>query len=166
MFDYIVQLNEIKEIQGISIVCLNGKQPLRFAVRESDFENLKSVAEVIESLDPREYFKDLMDFEYRGLGHLTLDDFDIFLAKIDDDNLFLLLTSDASTAMFNTGQKIVDEIRQLVKKDEAVQQIEDITAELKGKMIEKNAPIQQNKKKEISKQELMSQLRGKLDSLN
>lgn len=166
MFDYIVELNDLKEIEGLSILSINGKQPMRFASKENNFDNLKTVAEVIGSMDPGKYFKDLTDFEYRGLGHLNLDTFEIFLAKIDEQNLFLILTTDPTSALFDKGQKTVDGLREILKKEKKVEQVEDSTDEVADK-IETKKPVKKApaKKKQLSRADLMLQLRGKLDEL-
>ena len=66
------RMKETPEIVALSILSSQGKQALAVAKNEIDYDRLATLREVVGSLNPKQFFKDLTDIEYRGLGHFSL----------------------------------------------------------------------------------------------
>ncbi len=116
------RMNETPEIVALAILSVDGKVPLAVAKSEMDREKIEIVKQVVQALSPRQFFKDLGDVEYRGLGHLTVSNFDIYFAKLQDEYAIAILAVDVSTAMLENAQRIVKTIRQglgMVPKDKS-----------------------------------------------
>ena len=67
---------------------------------------------VVSALNPKRFFKDLADIEYRGLGHFPMDEFDIYFARGSEGYAIAVLATDVSTLMLQNAQRIVKSIRQ------------------------------------------------------
>lgn len=106
------RMNETEEIVAIAILGLSGDIPLAVAKSEVQKEKLEIVRNVVSSLNPKQFFKDLGDVEYRGLGHLQIADFDIYFARLTDENAIAILAVDVSTNMLENAQRIVKTLRQ------------------------------------------------------
>ncbi len=106
------RMNETPEIVALAILGIDGKVPLAVAKSEIEKEKIEVVKNVVQSLSPKQFFKELGDVEYRGLGHLTFSDFDIYFAKLHDDYAIAILAVDVSTPMLENAQRIVKTIRQ------------------------------------------------------
>ncbi len=106
------RMNETPEIVALAILGLDGKVPLAVAKSEIEKEKIEIVKNVVQSLSPKQFFKEIGDIEYRGLGHLTFDDFDIYFAKLQDEYAIAILAVDVSTPMLENAQRIVKTIRQ------------------------------------------------------
>ncbi len=106
------RMNETPEIVALAILGIDGKVPLAVAKSEIEKEKIEVVKNVVQSLSPKQFFKELGDVEYRGLGHLTFSDFDIYFAKLHDEYAIAILAVDVSTPMLENAQRIVKTIRQ------------------------------------------------------
>ncbi len=100
------------EIAALSILSSEGKQVLAIGKTEIDYERLKILKDVVASLNPKKFFKNLSEIEYRGLGHFPLQDFDIYFAKGSDEYAVAIIATDVSTLMLQNAQRIVRSIRQ------------------------------------------------------
>lgn len=111
----LIELSEVDEIDGVTLIRYNGKQPLIFSMNKDYYEYLETMGETIASLEPVTYFKDLSrNFEYRGDGHIDLEDFDLFLAKLDEDLLMGVLSSNTGAILFQVAQKFADQIYDVI----------------------------------------------------
>lgn len=106
------RMTESEEIVAISILSQEGEQVLAVGKTDIDYERLGTLKEVVSTLNPKQFYKELADIEYRGLGHFTLSDFDIYFARASDDYAIAILAVDVSTLMLQNAQRIVDSIRQ------------------------------------------------------
>ncbi len=106
------RMTESEEIVAISILSQEGEQVLAVGKTDMDYERLGTLKEVVSTLNPKQFYKELADIEYRGLGHFTLSDFDIYFARASDDYAIAILAVDVSTLMLQNAQRIVDSIRQ------------------------------------------------------
>lgn len=106
------RMNDTPEIVAMAILGIDGKVPLAVAKSEIEKEKIEVVKNVVQSLSPKQFFKELGDVEYRGLGHLTFSDFDIYFAKLHDEYAIAILAVDVSTPMLENAQRIVKTIRQ------------------------------------------------------
>ncbi|OLS23765.1 MAG: hypothetical protein HeimC2_25040 [Candidatus Heimdallarchaeota archaeon LC_2] len=110
-FENLGELAKLDEIEGLTIIRYDGKQPLIFSPVESRFNYLKTLGKIITSLEPSSYFKDLSkNFEYKGTGHLSFDDFDLFLIKIAKNLLLVIMANDPSSRLFRIAQTFGDEL--------------------------------------------------------
>ncbi len=113
-FDNLSELSKLDEVEGLTIVRYDGKQPLIFTPDESRFSHLKTLGDIITSLEPSSYFKDLSkNFEFKGIGHLSFDDFDLFLAKIAKNLLLVIMANDPSSRLFRVVQKFGDDLYEI-----------------------------------------------------
>ena len=106
------RMKDTPEIIAISILSSDGKQVLGVAKSDLDYKKLDTLKNVVGSLNPKSFFKELTDIEYRGLGHLPFNDFDIYFARATDDFAVAVLATDVSTFMLQNAQRIVKSIRQ------------------------------------------------------
>jgi len=144
------RMKETPEIVALSILSSEGNQALAVAKNEIDYDRLATLREVVGSLNPKQFFKDLTDIEYRGLGHFSLSDFDIYFARASDDYAIAVLATDVSTLMLQNAQRIVRSIRQalgMVSDDEDLEDETDATEKKSGK------------------RDLVADLRGRLKSI-
>lgn len=168
LYDGILKINDVPEIQGVGIFTYDGSQVLNFARTDLNFENMKTVGSVLASLEPIVYFKDLSgDFEYGGTGHLELEDFELFIAKIHEDTLLVVMATDPTSQLFQVAQKFSDglcKIIELSTKKSDEEKIKEISTGSIGS-------VQSKKKEEVkkpklkSKKDLKDELRSKLDEL-
>lgn len=136
------RMKEIPEIVAFSILSADGDQVMAIAKDDGDYEKLDILKEVVGSLNPRQFFKELTDVEYRGLGHISLSDFDIYFAKASEDYAIALVAIDVSTMMLENAQKIVTAVRQginmveLGDEEDEVKEEEkkDIVSDLKSRL--------------------------------
>lgn len=182
IFDNLNELNKLDEIDGLTIIRYDGKQPLIFTPDESRFSYLKTLGEIISSLDPSSYFKDLSkNFEFKGIGHLSFDDFDLFLAKIAKNLLLAIMANDPSSRLFRVVQKFGDELCEIFYQYERFVKGEEFDtttensmerevdnyvpsfqeSETSTKYLEKKTP----KNKTPSKDQLKDSLREKLNKM-
>ncbi|MCE7736653.1 MAG: hypothetical protein GPJ54_17350 [Candidatus Heimdallarchaeota archaeon] len=138
------RMQESEEIVALSILSTEGKQVLAIGKNALDYERLETLKEVVMTLNPKEFFKELADIEYRGLGHFTLSDFDIYFARANQDYGIAILAIDVSTLMLQNAQRIVDSIRQGL-----------------GMM-----DISEEAEPEVKKKDLVSDLRSRLKQLS
>ncbi|MDH5401461.1 MAG: ADP-ribosylation factor-like protein [Candidatus Heimdallarchaeota archaeon] len=141
------RMKESPEIVALSILSSDGSQALAVGKSEIDYERLETLKNVVEQLNPKQFFKYLTDIEYRGLGHFSLSDFDIYFARASDSYAIAVIAVDVSTMMLQNAQRIVRSIRQglgLVPPD---QSDEDSTGKPK------------------KKKDLVTDLRGRLKSI-
>ncbi|OLS16950.1 MAG: hypothetical protein HeimC2_45280 [Candidatus Heimdallarchaeota archaeon LC_2] len=106
------RMAESEEIVAISILSQDGEQVLAVGKSDIDYERLGTLKEVVATLNPQQFYKELADIEYRGLGHFTLSDFDIYFARASNEFAIAILAVDVSTLMLQNAQRIVDSIRQ------------------------------------------------------
>lgn len=138
------RMQESEEIVALSILSNEGEQVLAIGKNALDYERLETLKEVVATLNPKEFFKELADIEYRGLGHFTLSDFDIYFARANQDYGIAILAIDVSTLMLQNAQRIVDSIRQGL-----------------GMM-----DISEEAEPEVKKKDLVSDLRSRLKQLS
>ncbi|MHA2168425.1 MAG: ADP-ribosylation factor-like protein [Candidatus Kariarchaeaceae archaeon] len=144
------RMKESDEIVALSILSSEGDQALAVAKEVMDYERLSTLREVVSTLNPKQFFKDLTDIEYRGLGHFSLSDFDIYFARASDDYAIAVLATDVSTPMLQNAQRIVRSIRQglgMVPDDEEFEDEDD-------------------EEKPPGKKDLVADLRGRLKALS
>ena len=106
------RMNESPEIVALSILSSQGKQVLAVGKSSDDYEKLETLKEVVGALNPKQFYKELSDIEYRGLGHFSLESFDIYFARVSDDYAIAIIATDVSTLMLQNAQRIVNSIRQ------------------------------------------------------
>ncbi|MFV2015572.1 MAG: hypothetical protein ACC656_09110, partial [Candidatus Heimdallarchaeota archaeon] len=138
------RMQESEEIVALSILSTEGKQVLAIGKNALDYERLETLKEVVATLNPKEFYKELADIEYRGLGHFTLSDFDIYFARANQDYAIAILAVDVSTLMLQNAQRIVDSIRQGL-----------------GMM-----DVSEEAEPEVKKKDLVSDLRSRLKQLS
>jgi hypothetical protein len=143
-------MKETPDIVALSIISSEGKQALAVAKSEMDYDRLSTLREVVSQLNPKQFFRDLTDIEYRGLGHFSLSDFDIYFARASDEYAIAVLATDVSTLMLQNAQRIVRSIRQglgMVSDDDEDEDLDGDDSQKKGK------------------RDLVSDLRGRLRSI-
>ncbi|MHA2248974.1 MAG: ADP-ribosylation factor-like protein [Candidatus Kariarchaeaceae archaeon] len=158
------RMKETEEIVALSILGPDGKQVLAFGETEEDYGRLDTVREVVSSLNPKQFFKDLTDIEYRGLGHVSLDLFDIYFARASDDYAVAVIATNVSTEMLENAQIIVNSIRQglnITPDDEEEEVIEE-EEEIKAAHFDEEKPVSFRPK---GKKDLVLDLRSRLDKM-
>jgi len=143
------RMKETPEIVALSILSAEGKQALAVAKDEIDYDRIATLREVVGSLNPKQFFKDLTDIEYRGLGHFSLSDFDIYFARASDEFAIAVLATDVSTLMLQNAQRIVRSIRQ------ALGMVSDEDEDEEDELADKKS----------GKRDLVADLRGRLKSI-
>ncbi|MHA2501276.1 MAG: ADP-ribosylation factor-like protein [Candidatus Kariarchaeaceae archaeon] len=143
------RMKETPEIVALSILSSTGKQALAVGKSEIDYDRLATLREVVSSLNPKQFFKDLTDIEYRGLGHFSLSDFDIYFARASDDFAIAVLATDVSTLMLQNAQKIVKSIRQAL-----------------GMVSDEDTDSTDDAPKTSGKRDLVADLKGRLKSIS
>jgi len=180
IYQNLIHINKIEEILGLTIIRYDGNQPLVFSPDEAIFEYLKTLGEIISSMEPISYFKNLpRNFEYHGIGHLNFDDFDLFLVKIASNLLLTIITSISTNTFFKTCQNFSDQLYEVFKNAEFTQNKDtagSLTTSLQGKLNEdigtftkfnKDEEVKKPKKsKTQSKSNLKRLLREKLDGMS
>lgn len=106
------RMHESPEIVALSILSAQGKQVLAVGKSSDDYEKLETLKDVVGALNPKQFYKELSDIEYRGLGHFSLESFDIYFARVSDDYAIAIIAIDVSTLMLQNAQRIVNSIRQ------------------------------------------------------
>ena len=145
------RMKESEEIVALSILSTTGEQSLAIGKTEMDYDRLSTLKEVVSTMNPKQFFKDLTDIEYRGLGHFSLADFDIYFARASDEYAIAVLATDVSTAMLQNAQRIVRSIRQ------GLGMVPDTDEEEEEKM---------DKEKPKGKKDLVADLRNRLKALS
>ena len=103
-------------IRGLTIVSIYGTQPFVIAKSKEEFSKLCEISSVVEALNPQEYFQQISDeIEYRGLGHLTFDDFDIYFTRLNDSFAVAMHLSEIKLQVFNAAEKLIVNIRETLK---------------------------------------------------
>ncbi|MFV2016133.1 MAG: hypothetical protein ACC656_11935 [Candidatus Heimdallarchaeota archaeon] len=180
IYQNLIHINKIEEILGLTIICYDGNQPLVFSPDEAIFEYLKTLGEIISSMEPISYFKNLpRNFEYHGIGHLNFDDFDLFFVKIASNLLLTIITSISTNTFFKTCQNFSDQLYDVFKHHQITQNKDSavsLTTSLQGKLNEDIGTITRfNKDEEVkkpkksktqSKSDLKRLLREKLDRMS
>lgn len=134
------RMAESEEIVALSILSTDGEQVLAIGKNALDYERLETLKEVVMTLNPKEFYKELSDIEYRGLGHFTLSDFDIYFASASQDYAIAILAVDVSTLMLQNAQRIVDSIRQglgmmdVSEKEEPEVKKKDLVSDLRSRL--------------------------------
>lgn len=106
-------LEKENAIRGLSIVSIHGTQPFTIAKSKDEFRKLSEISSVVEALNPEEYFQNISDeIEYRGLGHLTFDDFDIYFTRINDSFAVAIHLAEIKLQVFNAAEKLILAIRE------------------------------------------------------
>lgn len=106
------RMKDTPEIVALSILSSEGTQVLGIGKTEIDYNRLEKLRSVVSALNPKRFFKDLADIEYRGLGHFPMDEFDIYFARGSEGYAIAVLATDVSTLMLQNAQRIVKSIRQ------------------------------------------------------
>ncbi|MHA2274735.1 MAG: hypothetical protein ACXAC2_03160 [Candidatus Kariarchaeaceae archaeon] len=177
IYKNLATFNDVEEIQGLTIVRYDGKQPLVFSQSEMNFEYLRSIGETIASLEPVSYFRALSrNFEFKGVGHLNFDDFDLHIVKFANKLLLTIMTTDTTTQLFKICQNFADQLYELYKRGESVEKSPDRKEYSTKHEIRDDIPsfsqfnqVKEEKKpkkqRTPSKSDLRQALRSKLDSL-
>ncbi len=106
-------LEKENAIRGLSIVSIHGTQPFTISKSKEEFQKLSEISSVVEALNPQEYFQNISDeIEYRGLGHLTFDDFDIYFTRINDSFAVAMHLAEIKLQVFNAAEKLILAIRE------------------------------------------------------
>ncbi|OLS29094.1 MAG: hypothetical protein HeimC2_02890 [Candidatus Heimdallarchaeota archaeon LC_2] len=106
-------LEKENSIRGLSIVSIHGTQPFAIAKSKEEFQKLSEISSVVEALNPQEFFQQISDeIEYRGLGHLTFDDFDIYFTRINDSFAVALHLSDIKLQVFKAAEQLITKIKE------------------------------------------------------
>lgn len=114
IYENLTQINNVEAILGLTIIRYDGRQPLVFSADETNFEYLKTLGEIFSSMEPVSYFKDLTrNFEFKGIGHLNFDDFDLYMVKIAPNLLFTVMVIESTNQVFKTCQDFVDQLFQV-----------------------------------------------------
>ena len=142
------RMNESPEIVGVVILSKNGEIIVAVAKSSTEEKKLKKIAKVIRGLDIEVYFNELGDIEYRGLGHISLGELDIYFAKISDQYAMAVLAVDVSTLMLENAQRMVKTVRDLINLGVSPQE-------------KKKAPA-----KKFTKDDYMSDLKSRLKSIS
>ena len=124
------RMAETPEIIAIAVMGLDGNTPLAVAKNEMEKEKIDIVRMVVSQLNPKQFFQDIGDVEYRGLGHLQVADLEIYFARLTDEYAISILVNDISGPMLENAQRIVTMLRQglgMMSKDEDEDEGEDET---------------------------------------
>ncbi len=143
------RMNESPEIIGVAVLTKDGKMVIGVAKSSTDEKKLSKISKVLQGLDISVYFNELGDIEYRGLGHISLDELDIYFAKISDEYAMAVLAVDVSTMMLENAQRMVKTMRDLIK-----------TGGM-GTVSETTAP-----RKKFSKDDYLNDLKSRLKRIN
>ena len=110
----IIQIMEKEDaIRGLTIVSIHGTQPFAIAKSKEEFSKLCEISSVVEALNPQEYFQKISDeIEYRGLGHLTFDDFDIYFTRINNSFAVAMHLSEIKLQVFKAAEQLIINIRE------------------------------------------------------
>ncbi|MCH8908806.1 MAG: hypothetical protein IH840_17105 [Candidatus Heimdallarchaeota archaeon] len=132
-------------IVGLSFVKANGLQPLPIARSNEFFTNILTIGSVLKSMDPKEYFKELGDLEYKGLGHLAFETFDIYFARITDNLAIAFQFTDIKLKIFQASDSLIKFIRQSLGQYFTEELSDKITKPInkivtKKESVEKNEP--------------------------
>ncbi len=138
------RMHESPEILALAIVGTDGKVPLAVTKNELEKQKIDILQNVVKELNPKQFFSDIGDIEYRGLGHLTIGDFDIYFAKLSPEYAIAILANDVSTPMLENSQRIVKTIRQGLG------------------MVENDEPVEDEPKTKDEKADLIGDLRNRL----
>jgi len=106
------RMAETEEIIAIAVMGLDGKTPLTVAKNEVEKEKIEIVRMVVSQLNPKQFFQDIGDIEYRGLGHLQVADLEIYFARLTDEYAISIIVNDISGPMLENAQRIVTMLRQ------------------------------------------------------
>ncbi len=142
------RMNESPEIVGVVILNKKGEIIVAVAKSSTDEKRLKKIAKVVRGLDIEVYFNELGDIEYRGLGHISLGELDIYFAKISDQYAMAVLAIDVSTLMLENAQRMVKTVRDLINLGVSPEE-------------KKKAPA-----KKFTKDDYMSDLKSRLKSIS
>ncbi|MCE7735063.1 MAG: hypothetical protein GPJ54_09310 [Candidatus Heimdallarchaeota archaeon] len=176
----LIQINTVEDIIGLTMIRYDGKQPIVFSPDEITFDYLKTLGEIISTMEPVSYFKNLSrNFEFKGIGHLNFEDFDIYLVKIDTDLLLTIMATESTNRMFKTCQNFADQLYQVFKtqrNDEKPGSESSTTTSQQGDMNDELGTFARfnredkdkkpKKSKAESKSDLKKMLRGKLDGMD
>ena len=110
----IIQIMEKESsIRGLSIVSIHGTQPFAIAKSKDEFQKLSEISSVVEALNPKEYFQQISnEIEYKGLGHLKFEEFDIYFARINDSFAVALHLAEIKLQVFKAAEQLILKIRE------------------------------------------------------
>ena len=109
-------LENENDVKGLSIVSVDGTQPFVISKSKTEFQKLTEIGSVVQSLNPKEYFKQLSEeIEYKGLGHLSFDEFDIYFARVNPNFAVALQLTAIRLQVFEAAEKLVNIIQHVLK---------------------------------------------------
>ncbi|MHA2098841.1 MAG: hypothetical protein ACW99A_09145 [Candidatus Kariarchaeaceae archaeon] len=109
-------LQKENDVKGLAIVSIDGTQPFLISKSNEGFQKLSEIGSVVQSLNPKEYFQQLSnEIEYKGLGHLTFDEFDIYFARVNPDFAIALHLSDIKLQVFKAAEILVKTVQNALK---------------------------------------------------
>lgn len=165
IYENLKQINTVQDILGLTMIRFDGKQPLIFSADEGKYEYLKTLGETISSMEPASYFKDLSrNFEYKGIGHLDFDDFDLFLVTITNNLLLTIMATASTNQVFKISQNFADQLSQIFKTQEKSENKETLGTFARFNV--NDDPKKPKKERIHSKSDLKKLLRHKLDDMD
>ncbi|MCE7734197.1 MAG: hypothetical protein GPJ54_04905 [Candidatus Heimdallarchaeota archaeon] len=109
-------LKNENDVKGLSIVSIDGTQPFVISKSNEEFQKLTEIGSVVQSLNPKEYFKQLSEeIEYKGLGHLVFDEFDIYFARVNPNFAVAIHLTAIKLQVFTAAEKLVNVVRNALK---------------------------------------------------
>lgn len=104
------------DVKGLSIVSIDGTQPFVISKSNEEFQKLTEIGSVVQSLNPEEYFKELSEeIQYKGLGHLVFDEFDIYFARINPNFAVAIHLTAIKLQVFKAAEKLVNVVHNALK---------------------------------------------------
>ncbi len=165
IYENLKQINTVQEILGLTMIRFDGKQPLIFSADVGKYEYLKTLGEIICSMEPASYFKDLSrNFEYKGIGHLDFEDFDLFLVTITNNLLLIIMATASTNQVFKISQNFADQLSKIFKTQGKSENNETHGTFARFNM--NDDPKKPKKERIQSKSDLKKLLRHKLDVMD
>jgi hypothetical protein len=165
IYENLMQINTVEDILGLTMIRFDGKQPLIFSADEAKFAYLKTLGEIISSMGPASYFKDLSrNFEYKGIGHLDFDDFDLFLVTITNNLLLTIMATASTNQVFKISQNFSDQLYKIFNTKGKSENNETVATFARFNTNDDHK--KPKKEKTHSKSDLKKLLRHKLDDMD
>ncbi|MCY3413587.1 MAG: hypothetical protein INQ03_18235 [Candidatus Heimdallarchaeota archaeon] len=115
-------LKDSFDVHGISLFNFSGSQALIIGKNEEHFSNLKQTGEIVTQLQPKQFFSELPDeIQYRGVGHMPFDSFEIVFAKINEDLVIAFIVTDFHFQVFENTREIITSIEKTISGELEVQ---------------------------------------------
>lgn len=109
-------LKNENDVKGLSIVSIDGTQPFVISKSNEEFQKLTEIGAVVQSLNPKEYFKQLgEEIEYKGLGHLKFEEFDIYFARVNPNFAVAIHLTAIKLQVFKAAERLVKAVHNALK---------------------------------------------------